>query len=28
MLCNLSAALSLTEIDEPWAQALAGDQKK
>ena len=23
MLCNLSAALSLTEIDEPWAQALA-----
>ena len=26
MLCNLSAALSLTEIDEPWARALAGDQ--
>jgi AcrR family transcriptional regulator len=26
MLCNLSAALSLTEIDEPWAQALAGSQ--
>jgi AcrR family transcriptional regulator len=24
MLCNLSAALSLTEIDEPWARALAG----
>jgi AcrR family transcriptional regulator len=27
MLCNLSAALSLTEIDEPWAQALAGQTK-
>jgi AcrR family transcriptional regulator len=27
MLCNLSAALSLTEINEPWAQALAGDDK-
>ena len=27
MLCNLSAALSLTEVDEPWAQALAGDNK-
>jgi hypothetical protein len=28
MLCNLSAALSLTEIDEPWAQALAGDRNQ
>jgi AcrR family transcriptional regulator len=28
MLCNLSAALLLTEIDEPWAQALAGDNKQ
>jgi AcrR family transcriptional regulator len=27
MLCNLSAALSLTEIVEPWAQALAGNQE-
>ncbi len=26
MLCNLSAALSLTELDEPWARALAGDE--
>jgi AcrR family transcriptional regulator len=25
MLCNLSAALSLNELDEPWAQTLAGD---
>jgi AcrR family transcriptional regulator len=28
MLCNLSAALSLTEIDEPWAQALACAKKQ
>jgi AcrR family transcriptional regulator len=28
MLCNLSAALSLTEVDEPWAQALAGIDKQ
>jgi AcrR family transcriptional regulator len=28
MLCNLSAALSLAEIDEPWAQALAGDRNQ
>jgi AcrR family transcriptional regulator len=26
MLCNLSAALSLSEVDEPWARALAGDK--
>jgi AcrR family transcriptional regulator len=24
MLCNLSAALSLSDVDEPWARALAG----
>jgi AcrR family transcriptional regulator len=28
MLCNLSTALSLAEIDEPWARALAGDSKQ
>ena len=27
MLCNLSAALSLAEVDEPWAKALAGHEK-
>jgi AcrR family transcriptional regulator len=27
MLCNLSAALSLAEVDEPWAKALAGREK-
>jgi len=26
MLCNLSAALGLGEIDEPWARALASDK--
>src|SRR5450432_2808882 len=28
MLCNLSAALSLADVDEPWAQALAGSNKQ
>jgi len=27
MLCNLSAALTLSEIDEPWAIALACDKQ-
>ncbi|HEY5050866.1 MAG TPA: helix-turn-helix domain-containing protein [Acidothermaceae bacterium] len=26
MLCNVSTALGLAEIDEPWARALAGDK--
>lgn len=26
MLCNVSTALGLGEIDEPWARALAGDK--
>ena len=27
MLCNLSAALQLGDVDEPWAQALAMNDK-
>src|SRR5664279_2761388 len=26
MLCNVTAALGLAEIDEPWARALAGEK--
>jgi AcrR family transcriptional regulator len=26
MLCNVSAALGLAEIDEPWARSLAGEK--
>jgi AcrR family transcriptional regulator len=28
MLCNLSAALQLADVNEPWAQVLAGDGKR